>query len=486
MTDGIDMEINAAPRTGGADYHELYRPQFHFTARTGWLNDPNGLVYYAGEYHLFFQHNPAGNEWANMHWGHAVSTDLLHWRQLPNAITPDRAGTAFSGSAVVDNENTSGLRSGAESVIAALYTAAGGTSAESAGEPFTQRLAYSNDRGRTWTKYAGNPVLPHIVGENRDPRVIWYAPGRFWVMSLFLDAGSFGLFTSSDLKRWTRIQTLSMDGSECPDFFPISIEGEPGEERWVFVAANGSYVVGTFDGKQFVPEAGERAAKPWTSTALTSATGQFSLDLGGNYYAMQTFSNVPASDGRRIQIAWMAGGVYPDMPFNQQMSIPSVLTLRRLPEGLRLFRYPVAEVESLRTGTREWRQAAVAAGDDPLAGITGDLFDIEMEVDCPAASSFGLKIRGTEIRYDGAAQTLSCLGRTAPFAAIDGCVPLRILVDRASIEIFAGGGRLCMSCCFTPPPPDLSMAFLAEGDGVSVISMDVHTLKSVWPAGDDQ
>ena len=236
-------------------YGETYRPQFHFTARDGWLNDPNGLVYFAGEYHLFFQHNPKASTWGSMTWGHAVSTDLVHWQQMPNAIEPDALGTIFSGSAVVDWENTAGFKVWSEPALVAMYTAAGGSSPESEGQPFTQCLAYSNDRGRTWVKYAGNPVLPHIVGENRDPKVIWYAPEQVWVMALFLDGHNFALFTSPDLKEWERIQTLAIPGSsECPDFFPLPLDGEASKLKWVFTAANGKYLVGDFDGHKFAPQ----------------------------------------------------------------------------------------------------------------------------------------------------------------------------------------------------------------------------------------
>ena len=175
-------------------YREKLRPQFHFSPRRGWNNDPNGLVYYKGEYHLFFQHNPYGWDWGNMHWGHAVSPDLIHWKELPVALYPDEHGTMFSGSAVVDWNNTAGFQTGAEKVLVCIFTAAG--------SPFTQGIAYSNDRGRTWTKYANNPVLPHIIGDNRDPKVIWYAPEEKWVMALFLDKSDFALFSSKDLKKW--------------------------------------------------------------------------------------------------------------------------------------------------------------------------------------------------------------------------------------------------------------------------------------------
>ena len=168
----------------GEPYNELHRPQFHFSPRTGWTNDPNGLVFYRGQYHLFFQHNPVSVKWGNMTWGHAVSTDLIHWQEVEDAIHPDELGTAFSGSAVVDWHNTAGLASGDEKAIVAFYTSAG--SCVTPPKPFTQSIAYSTDAGRTWQKYAGNPVLGHIRAENRDPKVIWHEPTGRWVMALSL------------------------------------------------------------------------------------------------------------------------------------------------------------------------------------------------------------------------------------------------------------------------------------------------------------
>ena len=157
-------------------YKETYRPQYHFTPKTNWTNDPNGLIYYKGEYHLFFQHNPTGINWGNMTWGHAVSPDLVHWKQLPHAIHPDELGTIFSGSGVVDWNNTGGFQTGDEAVLVAFYTSAGNHAPEKV--PFTQSIAYSNDRGRSWTKYEGNPVIEHIVASNRDPKVIWHEPTK--------------------------------------------------------------------------------------------------------------------------------------------------------------------------------------------------------------------------------------------------------------------------------------------------------------------
>ena len=237
------MNTQAAPTL----YKELHRPQFHFTSQRYWINDPNGLVYYAGEWHLFFQHNPYGIKWGNMTWGHAVSPDLVHWTQLPNALEPDALGTIYSGSAVVDWANTAGMQTGAEPPLIAIYTSAGSEAKPPV--PFTQSIAGSNDRGRTWTKHSGNPVLGHIVGANRDPKVIWHAPSAQWVMALYLDGNDYALFGSPNLRDWTRLCDVAMPGvAECPDFFPLPVDGAATRTLWVFWGAAGCYRLGAFDG----------------------------------------------------------------------------------------------------------------------------------------------------------------------------------------------------------------------------------------------
>jgi sucrose-6-phosphate hydrolase SacC (GH32 family) len=444
-------------------YGETYRPQFHFTAEKNWLNDPNGLVYFGGEYHLFFQHNPSGIEWGNMTWGHAVSTDLVRWRQLENALLPDAMGTMYSGSAVVDHGNTSGFGKGSEPPLVILYTAAGGESAESKGRPYTQCVAYSNDRGRTWTKYAGNPVLGEVAKGNRDPKVVWHGPTKRWVMALYKSGNDFALYASPDLKAWTHLQDLTMPGcDECPDFFEVPVEGKAGETRWVFVAANGRYWVGAFDGRRFTPESGPHPS-----------------DHGGNYYAVQSWSDVP--EGRRIQLAWMRGGRYPRMPFNQQMSFPCEVTLRETAGGPRLFRRPVEEVKTLREGTGRWNFELTPGGADPLAGVRGDLFDIVAEIEPGEAEEVSLVVRGEAITYTAGDRTLTCLGKSVVLPeGRDGRVTLRVLVDRASIEVFADDGGVVMSSCFVPATDARSVEMRAKGGAARVRSLEVHTLRSAW------
>lgn len=439
-------------------YQETYRPQFHFTPAKNWTNDPNGLVYYAGQYHLFFQHNPTGINWGNMTWGHAVSPDLVHWRQLDHAIHPDNLGTIFSGSAVVDHDNTAGFQTGNEKPIVCIYT--------SAGKPFTQSLAYSNDGGRTWTKYERNPVLKHVVASNRDPKVIWHEPTKKWIMALFLDQNDYALFGSPNLKEWTRLCDVPLPGSgECPDFFPIAVDGDPQQVKWLFWGANGNYRLGAFDGVTFQPE-----------------TDSIKSLWGGNDYAAQTYSDIPEADGRRIQISWMAGGKYPDMPFNQQLSFPRELTLRTTPEGLRLHMLPVREIESLRGKQHAWTDLKLGPGENPLAALEGELWDVQAEIAVgkkpPAAVAF--TVRGEPIRYDVRAATLHCLGRSAPLAPQDGRITLRVLVDRTSIEIFANDGRVTMGSCFLPDPADRTLALSVEGGEAVLPALCLYELKSAW------
>jgi fructan beta-fructosidase len=443
-------------------YNEAYRPQFHFTARKNWLNDPNGMVFYKGEYHLFFQHNPSGINWGNMTWGHAVSKDMVHWEQLENALLPDKLGTIFSGSAVVDWENTAGFQKGDEKTIALLYTAAGGTNEESKGQPFTQCLAYSTDAGRTFTKYEKNPVVPHLVGENRDPKVVWHAPSKKWIMALFKDKDVFTFLSSPDLKIWTPLQDIAVPGcGECPDFFEICVDGDAKNRRWVWTAANGHYLVGTFDGQRFTYE-----GKPQPA------------DRGGNCYAVQTFSDV--SDGRRIQIAWMNGGKYPRMPFNQQMSFPCEMQLRTFPEGLRLCRTPVKELETLRGKEHRFADVTLKSGENPLAGLAGDCFEIRAEFELGDATEFGLKLRGEAVSYSVKDRKLTCLGRSAELAPNGNRVQLQVLLDRASLEVFGNDGRVSLTTCFLPKARNKSLEAYANGGSAKLVTLTAYELKSSW------
>ena len=441
---------------GAADlYREQLRPQFHFSSRRGWSNDPNGLVYTGGEYHLFYQHNPYGWQWGNMHWGHAVSKDLVHWEELPVALYPDALGTCFSGSAVVDAQNTAGFRTGAEPPLVCIYTAAG--------EPFTQCLAYSNDRGRTFTKYEGNPVLPHIIGANRDPKVIWYEPERKWMMALYLDQNDYALFASPDLKQWERLGDVPVPGSsECPEFFPIALDGDAQQTPWVFYGGNGSYLVGAFDGRTFTPESGPHR-----------------FHYGNCFYASQTFNGIPTREGRRIQIAWGTREM-PGMPFNQMMDFPTELTLRTTGEGPRLFVEPVREVKRLHGKRHAIGEQPLAEGENPLQGVEGELFHLRAEFAPGDAQQLGFLVRGVPVTVDLQRGELACEGCTAPLQPEQGAIRLELLVDRTSVEIYANGGRVYMPVGVIPREDNRTLEVFARGGTATIRALEVYELRSAW------
>ena len=445
--------IDQADKIKNADilYQEELRPQFHFSPQRGWTNDPNGLVFYQGEYHLFFQHNPYGWSWANMHWGHAVSPDLIHWKELPIALYPDGHGLVYSGSAVVDWNNTADFQIGAEKPLVCIYTATG--------DAFTQCLAYSNDRGRTWTKHDKNPVLPSMIGGNRDPKVIWYAPEKKWVMALFLNNNDYALLASKNLKQWERMSNVTIpDCGECPEFFEIAVDGNKQDTRWIFYGGNGRYLVGKFDGKTFTPE-----------------YGPHSLHSGNAWYASQTFNDIPAEDGRRILIAW--GQVeMPGMPFNQMMSAPVSLTLRTTEDGPRLHAYPVKEFAALRKKSLTIPPQPLKPGDNPLANVKGELFDITAEITVGTATEVGFKIRGVPVVYRADSQNLN--GNA--LKPVDGKIRLRLLVDRVSLDIFANDGRLYMPMGAKFPANNRSLELFANGGNATINSLEVHELKSAW------
>jgi sucrose-6-phosphate hydrolase SacC (GH32 family) len=450
---------------GEGGYTERLRPQYHFSSRRGWNNDPNGLMYYDGEYHLFYQHNPYGWKHGNMHWGHAVSTDLVHWCELSEALYPDALGTCFSGSGVVDALNTAGLQADQEKTLVCIYTSAGGRTPASADKPFTQSIAYSNDRGRSWIKYLHNPVLDHIAARNRDPKVIWHEDTGQWIMALYLEENEYALYASPDLKSWVDLQQLTLPGaSECPDLFPLAVDGDPADVRWVFWGANGTYLVGSFDGQRYQAE-GEALRYDW----------------GGNSYAAQTWSGIPAEDGRRIQIAWLRVDL-PGMPFNQCMTFPCELTLRTTPEGIRLFSEPVAELAHLYNGTHCWDQQTLASGQHRDLALGSELLEIRAAFGLGDADAFGLTVRGITVRYDVAQGVLSCEGQSAALAPQGGEIRLQVLIDRASIEIFCQDGQVALPLGILTVDRPMTVGAFSQGGKTLLKYLEVHELEPARPS----
>lgn len=433
-------------------YQEKLRPQFHFTARQwtvrklnpgqreeGWLNDPNGLIYLDGEYHLFAQ------RW-NRCWIHAVSRDLLHWTELRPAFWEEHYGSGVqSGGSVFDRENASGLSPDPKTPpLVAFWTRADNRST---------CISYSLDKGRTWAMYRNNPILVH---PERDPKVFWYEPGKRWVMVLYGD-GTYHIFTSTNLLQWTQQKESIPDSFECPDLFQLPVDGDRRQNKWVLVRGNGKYSIGKFDGAKFTPE-----------------TEQLPCDMGPNFYATQSWGDIPGQEGRRIQIAWMRDGKYPDMPFNQQMTFPCDLTLRRLGGSFRIFRKPAREIEQLHRQEHEWRNLSLAAGASQRLDVAGDLFHILAEVAVPRGASLSFRIRGTRVTVTDS--SVACDSRPAAVAA--GVRTVEILVDRTSIETFVNDGEASLSACFLPA--DDRIALECAGGPVKVSSLKAFELESIW------
>ncbi|MHC4556048.1 MAG: glycoside hydrolase family 32 protein [Planctomycetota bacterium] len=446
-------------------YREALRPQFHFSSRRGWINDTNGLIYYDGEYHLYYQHNPYGwdhsrNDY-NKTWGHAVSTDLVHWTELAGAIHPDHLGPIYSGSAVLDKNNRAGFQTGKEKSIVAVYTSAGGRSPWSKGKKFSQSISYSNDRGRTFTPYEGNPVLPNIEYINRDPKVIWHEPTGKWVMVLHFHERAMAFFTSDDLKKWDKQSEFESPYLiDCPELFQLSVDGDVNLKKWIIYGGSGAYFVGDFDGKEFKPE-----------------SGIIKYNHGDCFYASQTFSNVPK--GRRIQMAW---GIIPmeDMPFNQQLLFPVELTLHTTDEGILMFAYPVKEIESIQAEEHTWSDVQLKPGQNIISGVKGELFDIDAEFEISDADEFGFLINGFSVKYNLDGNQLSCGDSKAKLKPIDGKIRLRILVDRVSIEIFANEGRIYMPIRAIPEPDERILEVFTKGGNIKISSLKIYELKSIW------
>jgi sucrose-6-phosphate hydrolase SacC (GH32 family) len=432
-------------------YQETHRPQFHFTARQwtqtrlnpgmrqeGWINDLNGLIYYDGEYHLFAQ------RWAKC-WLHAVSRDLIHWEELQPAFWEEEEGSGVqSGTCVIDYANTSGLSPDKNTPPMVAFW--------SRFDNRSQCLSYSLDKGRTWKRYEKNPLFIHA---ERDPKVFWHEPSKKWVMMMYGD-GKYHILTSPNLLDWHDENNPIPNSYECPDFFELPLDGDVKQKKWVLVRGNGKYSIGTFEGTKFSEE-----------------TPQYESDGGPNFYATQSWANVETGDGRRIQTAWMRGGQYPDMPFNQQISFPCQLTLRSTPNGPRVFREPIVEIAKLHKSEESWTNLTLHPGDPKQLKAAGDLFHIKANVSIPEGKKLIFRIRGMEVEL-----TNKTVASATPAHQLIGELKnVEILVDRTSIEVFANDGEISLSRCYLPTESGLSV----RSDGAPTFqSLKIYELNSIW------
>ena len=483
---------------------DLYRPQFHFTPPSGWMNDPNGLVYYQNEYHLFYQYITDLNRHGELHWGHAISPDLIHWRHQPAAIYPDNEGEIWSGSAVVDKENTAGFRYGSEKALIALFT-------QTKDGEQKQGLAFSIDKGRNWDKFIHNPVIANPgLKDFRDPKVFWYEPDKHWVMALA--AGDRILFyVSSNLKEWRQSGEFGSERGchtgiwECPDLFCLPYKNGNSQRKWILLvsvtngAPNGGsgvqYFIGRFDGKTFVSE------YPVTQT--------FWLDYGRDNYAAITFSDIPAGDGRRILLGWMNNWQYardlPTYPWKGAMTLPRELLLRKGHSGPVLISQPVRELKTLRkenTGIHNlWieKPRHISLGKNSSTG----LYEINIEYMPESAGRIELvfsNMKGDSllIRCDHESgkiyidrrrcgridfhEQFAADTHSAELIMSGNSVKLHIFLDRSSAEVFLAEGQTVLTELIFPQQPFSVLKIRPEGGRIHLQKCDIWTLKSTGQA----
>ncbi len=486
-------------------YKEKHRPQFHISPEEKWMNDPNGMVFFNDEYHLFYQYHPFGTTWGPMHWGHAISKDLIHWEQLPIALYPDEHGAIFSGSAVVDWNNTSGFFQD-EPGIVAIYTSADNYP-DSDRPRQRQSLAYSKDNGRTWTKYEGNPVLSDVsITDYRDPKVFWHHETHKWVMVL-ATGQTVTIYKSANLKEWEfasefGYQAGSHEGVwECPDLFPLPVDGDEDNQKWVMFVSIGDnpefkegsrtqYFIGDFDGTTFVNENPDKTVL-W-------------LDYGRDNYAAVSWSDLPANDGRRIYIGWMSNWRYanqvPTEEWRSAMTLPRELSLTSSEAGVRLVQKVVSELDSIRNGSEVYQNLMIESNLPVTFNLFSSLMEVKLEFEMQSSLSFGLALQNSEdektvIRYDVEKEQLSVDRNQAgdnhfskSFATVQEAsvkmennrINLQILIDASSAEVFVNNGKVAFTSLIFPNKPYEQIVLFSEEGNTMVSSLKLTELDSIW------
>ncbi|MEF2964994.1 PfkB family carbohydrate kinase [Paenibacillus sp. M1] len=500
-------EINRMIESNKKYNDERFRPGFHFSPPSHWLNDPNGLVFYEGSYHLFYQHHPYGNKWGPMHWGHAVSKDLVHWEHMPIALFPDEHGAIFSGCCVVDWKNTSGLFEGSHGLVA-LFTHAD-THPETGQPRQRQSLAYSCDKGQTWHKYEGNPVLTEDeLVDFRDPKVFWHAQSERWIM-VIVAGDHVRFYQSENLREWSLTSEFgkgvgSHDGVwECPDLFELPID-DTGRSKWVLIISIGDnpdcpegsrtqYFIGEFDGNTFMND--------------NPADHIMWLDYGRDNYAGVTWSDIPEQDGRRVIIGWMSNWKYanetPTGSWRGAMTLPRALSLTERDGGLTLTQMPVREMEQLRKESMRWNDVTVTPETPFLQKVKEDLLEIEADIDLRSGEEVHIALTSSGeseivVGYDPEGQWLfidrSKSGATdfhesfackhgARLVALNDKIRLHIWLDRNSVEVYADHGLVALTDQIFPEAPIEQVEVSTQSGQVVLDLFQIHTLESITTPG---
>ena len=442
-------------------YREEYRPFIHYTPKQGYNNDPNGLIKYHGTYHLFHQYNPYSTEWGNMHWGHATSPDLLHWEEGDTALFPDAFGTMYSGSAIEDVHNRTGLQSGDNPPMLLYYTGAGDRNLISTEKKRTQCLAYSVDGGKTFIKYAGNPRIDTFRNWtwNRDPKVVYVEELAKYVMMLYLGSDQFGLFVSENLLDWSFLQQITIaKEAECADIFSYVLDGT---KYWVLLGASDIYVVGVFENGRFVQKTQEKQ-----------------LNIAGVNYAAQSFSGM--DDGRVVRIPWMKLWVE-ESPFRHQMGIPVEVKLAHSENGLCLISNPIEELRTLYVGG-EARENFILK-DEIRIPLKRAAYDVSFRAEFKGelhVRIFGhlIKFKASENLVTFVKPAKSYRDAKIPVSLDSSAIDVRIVVDRCSFELFIDGGKINVSL---PYICDYNLPYLSllATDQVHVDKLEYHKLSSI-------
>jgi len=480
-------------------YKEKYRPRFHFSPAKNWTNDPNGLVYLDGEYHLFYQYNPYGNRWGHMSWAHSVSSDLVHWKHLPLAIPEKDSVMIFSGSAVIDRNNTSGFATKAGQVpMVAVYT--GHIIADTSDKENyrqEQHIAYSLDKGRTWTKYAGNPVLDIHKKDFRDPKVFWYDKGKKWIMAVVLPHEHVVQFYSSkNLKQWEHLSDFGPAGDytniwECPDLLQVPVENDPGKKKWVLLNSQQTtmqYFVGEFDGTSFLNEnPADRIYRP---------------DYGPDYYAAVTY-NLPASQ-QPVLLGWVNNWTYaqdiPTFPWKSAMGVPRNLSLKKTNGEWLLIQRPLDALKKLRARAIELKNISVNG--KKRLDLKGQQFEIEVSFQPVTSSTAGIRLAvGRQnvfvIGYDASSKKLfvdrsGCTNNSfnKEFASLSryetsltpagGKIKLHIFFDNSIVEVFANNGVAVMTAQIFPDESDNGVELFSEGASTKFESVRIWKMRPAW------
>ena len=444
-------------------YTQPYRPCFHYSPKVGWVNDPNGLVYYNGTYHFFYQHNPYGMRWSNMRWGYATSTDLIHWEEHGVVFDLPPGKLCFSGGGVIDWKNTTGLQKGEHPPLLLYVTV----------PDDGQYLVFSDDGGKNWKPYSDEPITEIM---HRDPKVFWYEPGQYWVMTIFSgEDHTFNFSNSENGIDWTSPTPNSFEGfNECPDMIEMSVEGKPSEKRWVFLSGAGSwlagdcakYLVGSFNGSVFTPE----------QEAIV-------IDEGKDNYSTQLFSNAP--DNRVILMSWITRDFnsvgLEGMTSNAQFRVPWELKLCKDLDGIyRIRRLPVKEVKTIRGKKMSWENLKMKKGEMLEPDCNKGELDIEIEIKLEKPGLFSFELAGLPAVYDASKNQLQAFGEETTLTPINGKLKFRILVDRTSVEIFANDGRVAMSGFnpmeFEKPPFRLSV----DEGSILIKELELFEMNSIW------